>query len=90
MKNEQKELELKDLNNVVGGTKLEIKEAVVFIQKNFPDVKVGNAGELNAFLRSIGISKVVSNSAGANKYYDAEGNLMTHAEFMQLLRDHAG
>ncbi len=90
MKNEQKELELKDLNNVVGGTKLEIKEAVVFIQKNFPDVKVGDARELNAFLRSIGISKVVSNSTGANKYYDAEGNLMTHAEFMQLLRDHAG
>ncbi len=90
MKNEQKELELKDLNNVVGGTKLEIKEAVVFIQKNFPDVKVGDARELNAFLRSIGISKVVSNSTGANKYYDAEGNLMTHEEFMQLLRDHAG
>ncbi len=90
MKNEQKELELKDLSNVVGGTKPEIKEAVVFIQKYFPDVKVGSAKELNAFLRSIGVSKVVNNSTGANKYYDAEGNLMTHEEFMQLLRDHAG
>ena len=60
-----------------------------FLQRHFPDVKVGAAGELNAFLRSIGISKVVSNSTGANKYYDAEGNVMTHEEFMQVLKNHA-
>ncbi len=87
---EKKELKPEELEDVAGGTRLETKEEIWFIDRHFPDVQVGNSKELRKFLNSIGISKVSSASDRPNIYYDLDGNVLTHEQFMQILKDAAG
>ncbi len=87
---DDKRLEIEELGNVAGGSKLENKEAIWFIQKHFPDVKATNTKELWKFLKSIGIEKVTSYSNGPNIYYDFDGNTLTHEQFMRILKDAVG
>ena len=87
---DDKRLEMDALENVAGGTTQETKEEIWFMDRHFPDVRVGNSKELRKFLNSIGISKVSSASDRPNIYYDMDGNTLTHEQFMRILKDAAG
>ena len=87
---DDKQLEIDALEHVAGGTSKETKEEIWFIDRNFPDVQINNSRELRKFLNSIGISKVSSASDRPNIYYDLDGNVLTHEQFMRILKDAAG
>jgi len=80
-------IDLNKLEDVIGGSKLEIKETLAFINEHYPDVNTSKAKELKAFLKTLGIVKVVSYPSSPNVYYDEDGNELNHEQFMQVLRD---
>ena len=93
MEDNNKQIEIEELTDILGGTSNETKEVKQFISEHFPNVKFGNKTILDSFFRSVGISEVHSFSNSPNIYYDMEGHKLTHKEVMSLLQrkaDHRG
>lgn len=86
---DNKQIEIKDLDTISGGSSRETKEVMSFISEHFPNVKLGDKDSMDRFFKSIGISKVQSGPNIANSYYDLDGHRLTHEDVMKLLQRRA-